>query len=117
MQSIRPVTTQVSWLRARDLAPPDSVTRGGPVTGVTGPVVDVLFLIVMSLVGAAGAVYALAHLSVPGFLIMGLFTAVPGYAGWVRFQQASAPAVRAKRSQGSVAATLSPATRVGDWVN
>ena len=93
MQIIRPVTTQVTWLRARDLAPPDSVTRGGPFTGVTGPVVDVLFLIVMSLVGAAGAVYSLAHLSVPGFIIMGLFTTVPGYAGWVRFQQASAPAM------------------------
>jgi hypothetical protein len=93
MQNIRPVKTQVSWMRARDLVPPESVTRGGPVTGVTGPVVDVLFLMVVSLVGAAGAVLALAHLSVPGFFIMGLFAVVPGYIGWVRFQQASAPAV------------------------
>ncbi|WP_457252918.1 hypothetical protein [Pedococcus sp. P5_B7] len=93
MQSIRPVKTQVSWMRARDLVPPESVTRGGPVTGVTGPVVDILFLIVVSLVGAVGAVFALAHLSIPGFLIMSLFAAVPGYLGWVRYQQASAPAV------------------------
>ena len=93
MQNIRPVKSQASWLRARDLVPPESVTRGGPVTGVTGPVVDILFLMVVSLVGAVGAVVALAHLSVPGFLIMGLFAAVPGYAAWVRYQQASAPAV------------------------
>jgi len=93
MERIRPVKTQVTWMRARDLVPPESVTRGGPVTGVTGPVVDVLFLMVVSLLGAAGAVWALAHLSIPGFFIMGLFAVVPGYAGWVRYQQASAPAV------------------------
>jgi hypothetical protein len=93
MQNIRPVKTQVSWMRTRDLVPPESVTRGGPVTGVTGPVVDVLFLMVVSLVGAAGAVLALAHLSIPGFFIMGLFAVVPGYLGWVRFQQVSEPAV------------------------
>lgn len=80
-------------MRARDLVPPESITRAGPVTGVTGPVVDVLFLIVVSLIGAAGALWALAHLSIPGFVIMALFAVVPGYAGWVRYQQASVPAV------------------------
>lgn len=90
---IKPVRTQVTWMRARDLAPPESITRGGQVTGVSGPVVDVLFLMVVSLLGAAGAVWALAHLSIPGFFIMGLFALVPGYVGWVRFQQASEPAV------------------------
>ena len=93
MQPIRPVKTQVSWMRVRDLTPPESITGGGAVTGVSGPVVDVLVLMVVSVLGAAGAVWALAHLSLPGFVIMGVFAVVPGYTGWVRFQQASAPAV------------------------
>lgn len=93
MPPIKPVKTQVTWMRVRDLTPPESITRGGQVTGVTGPVIDVLFLMVVSILGAAGAVWALVHLSLPGFVIMGIFAVVPGYMGWVRFQQASAPAV------------------------
>ena len=93
MQPIKPVKTQVTWMRVRDLTPPESITRGGQVNGVGGPVVDVLVLMVVSVLGAVGAVWALAHLSIPGFVIMGIFAVVPGYMGWVRFQQSSAPAV------------------------
>ena len=117
MEPIRPVKTQVTWMRARDLTPPESVTLGGPVTGVTGPVVDVLFLMVVSVIGAVGAVYSLTRLSIPGFLIMGIFTAVPGYMGWVRYQQASAPAVSVGAGGVWLAGTDRRAGQAVPWSN
>ena len=62
-------------------------------TGVTGPVADVLVLMLVSVLAALAALYALLHLSIPGFFIFGIFVVVPGYVGWHRYQQASAPAV------------------------
>lgn len=114
---IKPVKTQVTWMRARDLVPPESVTQGGPVTGVTGPVVDILFLMVVSLLAAAGAVWALAHLSIPGFFIMGLFAVVPGYVGWIRYQQASAPAVSVGAGGVWLAGTDRRAGQAIPWSN
>ena len=117
MAPIRPVKTQVTWMRARDLAPPESVSLGGSVTGVSGPVVDVLFLMVVSVFGAVGAVYALTRLSIPGFLIMGIFAAVPAYMGWVRYQQASAPAVSVGAGGVWLAGTDRRAGQAIPWSN
>lgn len=86
-------------------------------TGVSGPVVDVLFLMVVSVFGAVGAVYALTALSIPGFLIMGIFAVVPGYLGWVRYQQASAPAVSVGAGGVWLAGTDRRAGQAIPWSN
>lgn len=93
MNEMRPAKTQVTWLRARDLTPPESITHGGTVIGIAGPVADLPVLAAASVALATGAVFALVHLSLGGFFIMGLLAVVLAFVVRVRFRQASAPAV------------------------
>lgn len=92
----RLVAQQSSWMRARDLTPPESVTGppgAGPSAALYGPPSSPVILALAAAMAAAGALQALRHFALAGFLIFGVLSAACGYASFVQWRQSRAPSV------------------------
>ena len=92
----RLVAQQSSWMRARDLTPPESVTGppgAGPSAALYGPPGSPVILALAALMMAWGGLTALRHLALAGFLIFALLAAACGYAAMVQWRQSRAPSV------------------------
>ncbi len=97
MRMPEPVWQESTVLRARDLTAPDTITGGptapGSTAGLPGPSADLLVIAVALVFTSTLAVMALAKLALPGFVILAGMTAVTGWVGRKRWQQASHPVV------------------------
>jgi hypothetical protein len=97
MRMPEPVWQESTVLRARDLTAPDSISGGpaaaGPSTGLPGPSADLLVIGVALVFTSTLAVLALAKLALPGFVLLAGMSAVIGWVGRKRWQQASHPVV------------------------
>ena len=92
----RLVAQQSSWMRARDLTPPESVTGppgAGPSAALYGPPGSPVILALAALMMAWGGLTALRHLALAGFLIFALLAAACGYSAMVQWRQSRAPSV------------------------